>query len=388
MSIFRTVPGEGEPLRVVVVGAGPMGRAWLRAVQASPDAELVGIVDLDVPVARAAAVELGVPDLPVGADLAAVTAACDAQAVIDVTVPAAHLPVTVRALELGLPVLGEKPVAATLAEALRLVVAAERAGELFMVSQSRRYNAELFRFREQVRALGTLGVVTAEFFKAPHFGGFRDRMDHPLLVDMAIHPFDTVRFLLDAEPVAVYCTEYNPAWSWYRGDAATTAIFEMTGGVRFVYTGSWCSPGLETSWNAAWRVSGERGSACWDGDGPPRTEVAESDPVGEVASVATTAPGNAIAGSLAEFVHALRTGTTPMGEVHDNVLSLAMVEAAVLSAQTVRRVSLDEVLESAHSSAVATAKDDVRDRLLSWTSVRAALRPSGHSDTLGAGSGR
>ncbi|MEV0288925.1 Gfo/Idh/MocA family oxidoreductase [Kribbella sp. NPDC050820] len=375
MTTFRTMPADGGPLRVVVVGAGPMGRRWLPTVQESPEVDLAGIVDLDVPLAQAAAAELGVPDLPVGADLAAVAAASDAQAIIDATAPPAHLPVTVQALELGLPVLGEKPLAATLAEALHLVAAAERSGELFMVSQNYRYNTGLLRFREHARALGPLGVVTAEFFKTLHKRQVHEVMDHPLLLEMAIHTFDTARFLLDAEPVAVYCTKYNPSWSWFRGEAVATAIFEMTGGVRFVYTGSFCSPGLETSWNSAWRVSGERGSACWDGDAPPRLEVATSDSVGEVPAVATPAPANSIAGALAEFVHALRTGTTPMCEVHDNVLSLAMVEACVLSASTGRRVDLNEVLESAHATAVAKAEDDVRDVLRSWTSVSAALSP-------------
>src|SRR5690606_15374997 len=166
-----------------------------------------------------------------------------ARAIVNVTVPRAHHPVTTAALTAGLPVLGEKPVAETVSRALSLVAAAEVTGRLFVVSQSRRYNRRLFAFREQARTLGDLGVLTTEFFKAPRFGGFREEMPHPLLIDMAIHPFDSARFLLDAEPVSVYCEEYNPSWSWYSGDAAAAAVFEMTGGVRYVYTGSWCSPG-------------------------------------------------------------------------------------------------------------------------------------------------
>jgi len=47
---------------------------------------------------------------------------------------------------------------------------------------------------------------------------------------------------------------------------------------------------------------------------------------------------NGIAGSLRDFVRALRTGSTPMGECHDNIKSLAMVFAAIESAATGRRV--------------------------------------------------
>ncbi|BCW49728.1 hypothetical protein StoSoilB13_20700 [Arthrobacter sp. StoSoilB13] len=220
---FATIPDDGTPLRVVVVGAGGMGRAWLRTVEASPLVELVGIVDLDLATASEAAASLGRPDLPVGAGTAALASDVGAQAVINVTVPVAHHPVTTEALAAGLPVLGEKPVASTVAQGLSLAAAAELHGQLFMVSQSRRYNRQLFEAKRLSGSLGPVGIVSAEFFKAPHFGGFRDAMDHPLLLDMAIHQFDMARFLLDADPVSVFCEEYNPSWSWYRGDAGATA---------------------------------------------------------------------------------------------------------------------------------------------------------------------
>jgi predicted dehydrogenase len=369
-SPFRTLPATGDPLRVIVVGAGGMGRAWLEAVGRSDDVALAGVVDLDVDAARAAADAAGPPGTPAGPDLAALAAATGADAVIDVTSPAAHLPVTLRALGLGLPVLGEKPAAASVTEALRLAAAAEAAGLLFMVSQSRRYNRHLYRFREQAGTLGALGILTTEFFLAPHFGGFREAMAHPLLLDMAIHAFDTARFLLGAEPVSVYCQEYNPPWSWYAGDAATTALFEMTGGTRYIYTGSWCSPGLTTSWNGAWRLSGELGTAVWDGDAPPRAgaERATESPAGP-----PDAP-EGIDGALAAFVHALRTGTVPRGEIHENVMSLAMVDAAVRSAETDRRVRVDEILDAAHHEALAAAGDaPEREVLASWDSPRRAL---------------
>ena len=56
---------------------------------------------------------------------------------------------------------------------------------------------------------------------------------------------------------------------------------------------------------------------------------------------------------LAEFIHAVRTGEEPSGEVHGNVLSLAMVEAAVLSADSGRRIVIDDVLQDARATAIA-----------------------------------
>ncbi|WP_427172517.1 Gfo/Idh/MocA family protein [Arthrobacter sp. 92] len=367
---FATIPEDGTPLRVIVVGAGGMGRAWLSTVEQSPLVELAGIVDLDLGAARAAATALGRPDLPVGIGTAQLAADVGARAVINVTVPAAHHPVTVEALAAGLPVLGEKPVASTVAQGLSLAAAAELSGQLFMVSQSRRYNRQLFEAKRLASSLGSVGIVSADFFKAPRFGGFRDAMDHPLLLDMAIHQFDMARFVLDADPVSVFCEEYNPPWSWYRGDACATAVFEMTGGERFVFTGSWCSPGKETSWNAAWRISGEHGSVLWDGENEPTIETTGTPARGR----SSEDPGQEIAGSLRDFVLALRTGSSPMGQAHQNVMSLAMVEAAILSASSGRRVTMDGLLEdSFRECLLVESNPEVLEVLKSWPSVRGAL---------------
>lgn len=366
---FRRIPQGDAPLPVVAVGAGAMGRAWLRTIEESASAELVGVVDLDLDAARSAVADLGRPGLPVGPDAVTLAEQTGAQAVVNVTVPVAHHPVTTAALLAGLPVLGEKPVADTLARALSLVAAAEVTGELFMVSQSRRWNPQVAALRGMVEDLGAVGALTTEFFKAPHFGGFRDEMAHPLLVDMAIHPFDTARYVLGAEPVTAWCTAYNPPWSWYAGAANATAVFEMSTGARYTYTGSWCAPGAETSWNGAWRVSAEHGTALWDGDTDPVLDADLGSREDRVRS-----PYDGISGSLQVFCEALRSGETPMGEVHENVMSLAMVEAAVESAESGQRVALDVVLERAHAAALAAEqRPDVRDALASWPSVREAL---------------
>jgi predicted dehydrogenase len=366
---FRTIPaGPADPLRVVIAGAGGMGRMWLATVAASPEVTLAGLADLDVALAREVADAAGRPDLPVGADAVTLAGRTGAQALINVTVPEAHHPVTTAALFAGLPVLGEKPVAENVSRALSLAAAAEVTGELFMVSQSRRWNPQLATLRAMTARLGAIGTVHTEFFRAERFGGFRERMAQPLLVDMAIHAFDSARFLLGAEPVTAYCQSYNPPWSWYADGANATVVFEMAGGTRYVFTGSWCSPGAITSWNGDWRVSGEKGTALWDGDHEPvlDAEVDGAEPAGP--------PYAGIAGALQVFVRALRTGEPPSGEVHENVMSLAMVEAAVRSAASGRLERLDDVLERAYARALAEeTRADVRDALAGWPSVRQAL---------------
>ncbi len=367
---LRAEPTRTEPLRIVQVGAGAMGRAWLKVIADSPDAELVGLVDLDQGAARVAADQAGHAGVPVATSLDALLGQVRAEAVLNVTIPAAHASVSTTALLSGLPVLCEKPLAESVSAGLSMIAAAELSGHLLMVSQSRRYWSNLTAYRRQISSLGAIGTVTCDFFKAPHFGGFRDEMDFPLLIDMAIHQFDLARDLIGREPIAVYCDSSNPSWSWYRGDAAAQVIFEFAGGVRFGFHGSWCSPGLETSWNGSWRVSAAGGSATWDGDHAPEAADAEGAPMpARVDDVPEQ-----IAGSLSEFVHAVRHGRTPSGEAHSNVLSLAMVEAAIKSATEHRRVLIAEVLDDAYTLAVQDEqRGDVRKVLESWSSVHDAV---------------
>ncbi|TQR82610.1 Gfo/Idh/MocA family oxidoreductase [Mycobacterium hodleri] len=356
---------SAEPLRVIQVGAGSMGRAWLGALADSADVTLAGLVDLDVDAARLAAAECGHPDVPVAATLDGL-ADVVADAVLNVTVPAAHRAVSTEALLAGRPVLCEKPLAETVADGLAMVAAARVGKQLLMVSQSRRYWANLTAFRRLLAQIGPVGILDCQLFRGPRFGGFRDEMDDPLLVDMAIHQFDLARDLLGGDPTAVYCESYNPAWSWYRGDAAAEATFEFGGGKRFHFSGSWCSPGLETSWNGTWRASGAGGTALWNGDDAPVGQ----DVDGRAIEVDVVPEPEGIAGSLAEFVAAVRAGASPATEAGGNVLSLSMVEAAVQSAREHCRIDIAQVLADAHAAALAADHPpEVAAELRSWSAV-------------------
>jgi predicted dehydrogenase len=336
-----------ERLRSLIVGAGGMGRAWARNLRDCAEVTIGGWVDIRPDVAAHAADEIGLDDVYIGADLERALAQVRPDFVVDVTVPEAHHDVTLAALAVGVPVLGEKPMAASMEQARAMVAASERAGKLYMVSQSRRYDARLHAMRRLiVEQIGEPGILNSDFYIGAHFGGFRDEMASPLVLDMAIHTFDAARYLSGADPAAVYCEEFNPPWSWYHGDACATAIFEMTGGLRYTYRGSWCAEGRHTSWEAEWRAVGPRGTATWDGHGAPVAEVVVGPGGFHADTEARSAPiapefASGIAGSLRDFLYALQTGATPMGECHDNIKSLAMVFSAIESAATGRRVEID-----------------------------------------------
>jgi len=327
--------------RAVVVGAGGISGAWFPPL-AKEKVELAAVVDLR-PEAAKAQVEKYQLKAEVSTDLKATLAKHQPDFVVDLTVPEAHCAVTCTALRAGCHVIGEKPMAASMAEAREMVKTAEETGKLYMVSQSRRWDARHVAVKKTVPRAGTLTTINCDFYIGAHFGGFRDEMPSPLILDMSIHHFDLCRFMTGADPVAVYCKEFNPKGSWYKGDVAASAIFEMTNGVIFTYRGSWCAEGCHTSWNGDWRFIGTKGTLLYEADQEPRGEVVvgkegfhrEKAPI-KVAKPIVKFGG--MHGGLREMLAFLRTGVAPQTECHDNIKSLAMVFAAIESNKQGKRV--------------------------------------------------
>jgi predicted dehydrogenase len=338
-----------EPLRVVMAGCGGMSEAWLRPATAMPELAIVGLMDLRVEAAQRRAAQFGLSEALTGDDLGRMLDETRPDIVFDCTVPEAHPAVTLTALAHGCHVLGEKPLAPSLDDARRMVAAAQEAGKLYAVIQNRRYDPNIRRLRRLVASgsLGQLTTLNSDFYIGAHFGGFRDQMRHVLLIDMAIHTFDAARLLSGADPVSVYCKEWNPAGSWYAHGASAVAIFELSDGTIYTYRGSWAAEGLPTTWEADWRLVGTEGSARWDGGETISAEVvterggfrsqtapAEAPPLAE---------GDAVgghAGIIADFVRCVRSGDTPETICSDNIKSLAMVFGAVESAETGRPVQI------------------------------------------------
>lgn len=331
--------------RAVIVGAGGISNAWFPPLQ-QEGVDIVGVVDVRPEVAAAQIEKYGLAIKP-STNLAATLRKTRPDFVLDLTVPEAHCAVTCTALKAGCHVIGEKPMAASMREARKMVRTAEETGCLYMVSQSRRWDATHEKVRRTLAAgeLGTLTTANCDFYLGAHFGGFRDEMPSPLILDMAIHHFDLMRFMTGADPVAVYAREFNPHGSWYKGDVAASCIFEMSNGIIFTYCGSWCSEGCHTSWNGDWRLIGDRGTLLYEKDQAPHGQVLADDPGtassrtlrdAQVASSSLEFGG--MHGALREMLAYLRTGQQPQTEAHDNIKSLAMVFAAIESSRTGKRV--------------------------------------------------
>jgi len=339
-----------DTLRAVLVGCGGISRAWLRGLGEIDGIEIVGLVDLVEEAAQRRSQEFGLTQADIGTDLEAMLGQARPDVVFNCTVPEAHREVTLTALAGGCHVLGEKPLADSMENAQVMVAAAEKAGLTFAVIQNRRFHPGIRRLSRFLRS-GTSGQLTtgdSDFYIGAHFGGFRDRMEHVLLLDMAIHTFDAARLIAGADPVSVYCREWNPIGSWYDHDASAVAVFELSNGMVYTYRGSWCAEGINTSWECDWRVIGTEGSVAWDGgEGFAAQGVAQRGGFfseWDDLEMPPLDPGDRVGahrGQIADFVDCVRTGRTPETTGADNIKSLAMVFGAIESASLRRETQIE-----------------------------------------------
>lgn len=336
---------EGTIRGVVQFGAGSWGISWLRKVDESPHFELRALVE-PVPEAREKACASGIDRRLCFASLdEALSTGPDLKVGVIVTPPATHRDVALEALEAGLDLLVEKPLADNLDAAGEMVERAEALGRTLMVSQNYRFKRAP-RTVQRLVAQGTVGrveQVRIVYQKNPPFADFRVEMDEPVIVDMAVHHLDQIRGLLGVEPVRLRARSWNPSWSRFRGNASCLIELEADEGAQVIYTGSWSSTGTQTTWDGDWDIQGAAGGILWEQN---RVRIGFSsvfdtvflpgarerdgmmdvdlDPVDNEERV----------GVLAELHAALEAARAPETGGRDNLRSLALVLAAVESARS------------------------------------------------------
>ncbi|MDQ6916230.1 MAG: Gfo/Idh/MocA family oxidoreductase [Pseudomonadota bacterium] len=187
-------------LRIAVAGAGLIGRRHVELIAESEQCELAAIVD-----PSASAVELARrAGVPLHRSITALFAGQRPDAVIAATPNSLHAENAIDCIEHGVPVLIEKPVADSIANATRLMDIVERSNVPVLVGHHRRHSPILEKAREIVQA-GTLGRIvavigSAMFYKPDSYfeqGPWRRRPGGgPILINM-IHEVDDLRVMCD-----------------------------------------------------------------------------------------------------------------------------------------------------------------------------------------------
>ncbi len=172
------------PLRIAVVGVGHLGQHHARILSTLPDVELVGVVDSNYEQACTVAERLGTKPF---ADIEPLFGRIDAATVVTPTLY--HHPVASAFLKEGIPVLVEKPICRTLAEADDLIRRAADAGVPLQVGHIERFNPA---FEDLARR-----PIRPKFVEAERHGPFTGRsVDIGAVLDLMIHDLDLLLALV------------------------------------------------------------------------------------------------------------------------------------------------------------------------------------------------
>ena len=189
------------PLRTLVIGLGQMGRSHALAYHHNPGFEIVGLVNrspLEVPAALEDYPRL--PDLEAGLalkpDVVSVNSYTDS-----------HAAYAIAAMEAGAHVFVEKPIAASVAEAERVVACARSTGRKLVVGYILRHHPSWQEFIRRARALGPPFVMRMNLNQqssGPAWAIHKRLMETTSpLVDCGVHYLDVMLQITDAAPVQV-----------------------------------------------------------------------------------------------------------------------------------------------------------------------------------------
>ncbi|MFN0113461.1 MAG: Gfo/Idh/MocA family protein [Paracoccaceae bacterium] len=228
------------PLRLGLVGAGAIARAYAQAIAETDAARLVAVADMNGIAAAAMAGANGAEAFASHEALAA-SGLCDA--VLVTTPPVTHAGIVVDLVERGLPVLCEKPFSVDLASARRMARAAEANGVLLSM-------ASKFRFSDDViaaRAMLAAGEIGTPMLIENVFTGVADMTKRwnsdPLvagggvLIDNGTHSVDIVRYLLG--PITEVLAVAGPRMQAIAVEDSVTLFAHTAGGAQAQIETSW-----------------------------------------------------------------------------------------------------------------------------------------------------
>ena len=333
--------------RCILTGLGGRGRHWLSAVQKRDDVEVVAGVEPSE-ANQTIAIEKGMAPEKIFPALDDALQHVKADFVLDVTPPKIHHLVAQKAFENGLHVLGEKPLSDDFSIAKRVAEEGAKAGVKHMITQNYRFGAQPRTTRKALseNLIGAPEQCDVRFYMnwADAPGSHYVTEPFMLINDMMVHHFDLMRYVLQADPIAVQAITWNHSWGWHKGDAAHAIVFEFPGNLHVTHVSCGCAVGSRTNYNGDWRIEGADGSIDWDQEGTwhshlhRTTEKVDRQPLEHLA-----VPG-AEQAMLTEFFAAIDENRQPECSAEDNLKSLAMVFAAIKSSKEKRRVELGELI--------------------------------------------
>ncbi|MFH1115436.1 MAG: Gfo/Idh/MocA family oxidoreductase [Pseudomonadota bacterium] len=223
---------DGPDLRIGVVGVGTMGQHHVRILSRLPGVKLTGLFD---PNAERAEEISRRHDCPRVGSLEELLDDVDALTVAAPTTLHAHI--GQLALERGIHVLMEKPLAHDVENAARLLAVSRESGAVLMVGHVERYNPAIVKLMEMVRAVSE-EIISVDARRLMPFDGSRC-LDVDVLYDLLIHDIDLALEIVDSDMERVWASGRPVFSSQY--DVAHTAVEFRNRSVATFWTAK-CTP--------------------------------------------------------------------------------------------------------------------------------------------------
>ena len=320
----------------LMMGASGMAARWIEWMTESlrDPVEIVGLVEVNEQVLAEQGAKLGLGPDQLFTDYQQACAKIKADFCGIATPPQFHSALAIAAMDAGMPVLCEKPIAHTLAAAKAMAAKAKETGLPCAIIQNYRYapnKQEVVRIRDEGR-LGRLqhivGRYACDYRQYESWGkGWRHDMDFGLLFEGSVHHFDMMRFLSGGDCEIFQGFGWNPEWSSFKHFSSGFYLMRMDNGVHTAYEGNSSAAGITSCWHREYyRLEFEEGTVeIGEGDEVRITRVGQQ--VEAYQAPALERVGHEYL--LQEFVDWLEGGEAAATRIEDNLRSFALVIAAM-----------------------------------------------------------
>ncbi|HEX7094742.1 MAG TPA: Gfo/Idh/MocA family oxidoreductase [Acidimicrobiales bacterium] len=350
-------------MRVAVVGCGYWGSKHVRVLADSNDVDQLYLVDSEE--LRCKGLQRAFPRAEVQPDLERALAEVDAAVIA--TPAHTHARLAMRCIEAGVHVLVEKPLATSVADAVRLVEASRAAGVVLMVGHTFEYNPAVWALRDVIDS-GEIGRVYYIDSARLNLGHYQPDVD--VMWDLAPHDISIVNYLLRAKPAVVRAWGASHAHSHLHDVAYIRLEFREPEVVTAQVHVSWLDPckvrrttvvgsrkmAVYNDLAADERLRIYDKGLSYDGDGDPNlvrvTQGAGSDPLHSYPVTyrngGITSPFIVFKEPLKiedeHFVECVKSGRTPNTDGLSGLAVVEVLEAASRSIAEERPVHLSESL--------------------------------------------
>lgn len=266
--------------RLIQIGTGNQGEAWCREFLPpnveDGTVEVVAAVDVNEAALTNAleALPLSEAECYTDAEAAMAEHGDEADAAALVVPPGARRELVSLAIDHDLEILAEKPLAASMDDAVEIVELVEESDTKLGVTMSHRFRRDITSLRSQIRS-GEYGPV--EYLYCRYAVNARSRgswagerlydfEEHPLLIDGAIHHLDLLADVAGGRAETVFCQSWNPAYSDFAGDPNAVVQLSTDGGTTIVYEGlNTAATSFNGWWNEHVRADCEAAALVLDG---------------------------------------------------------------------------------------------------------------------------